>query len=41
MLAVTLTFGTILLIGTAIISGMIGWVLENTCFTIMIDTIKR
>ena len=32
MLAVTLTFGTILLIGTAIISGMIGWVLREYMF---------
>ena len=32
MLAVALTFGTILLIGTAIISGMIGWVLREYMF---------
>ena len=32
MLAVTLTFGTILLIVTAIISGMIGWVLREYMF---------
>ena len=29
MLAIALFFGTILLIGTAIISGMIGWVLRE------------
>tara|TARA_R100000353_G_C6341935_1_gene150647 strand:+ start:151 stop:381 length:231 start_codon:yes stop_codon:yes gene_type:complete len=32
MLAIALFFGTILLIGTAIISGMIGWVLREYMF---------
>ena len=32
MLAIALFFGTILLIGTAIIAGMIGWVLREYMF---------
>lgn len=32
MLALSLTFGILLLIGTAIISGMIGWVLREYMF---------
>ena len=32
MLAIALFFGTILLIGTAILSGMIGWVLREYMF---------
>ena len=32
MLALSLTFGILLLIGTAIVSGMIGWVLREYMF---------
>ena len=32
VLALSLTFGTFLLIGTAIVSGMIGWVLREYMF---------